>query len=485
MTLAELARAGRSPKLPIRLDVAGGLELQSLLRVLPGQRYVGVAVWQGRRVLAKLLVGGKAERHFHRELSGARALHEHGIDTPELLSEGHQAGQGGWLLFEYLESAESLWDAWREVERDAPLSDGQQAVLGEALGAIARLHLAGLAQEDLHLDNLLRHGGKLQVIDGGGIRAETPGSPLPRDKVMANLGVFFAQLPAELDPFLEELLVQYLLVNGEHALPLEALEKEIARMRQWRLGDYMKKIARDCSLFSVVRGAFGLRAVRRETEAGLERLLQAPDAALEQGRSLKQGATATVAEVQIDGRKLLVKRYNIKGLLHWLTRFWRPSRAWHSWREGNRLEFLGIATPRPLAVLERRFLWLRGRAYLITEYLSGQDIIARFRPYLDNPDGAGAPPEAELQALDRLFATLIRERISHGDFKGYNLFWQDGRWTLIDLDAVYQHRSERSFARAYARDRARFLRNWPAESALHQLLDQRLPQVPGTCPERG
>ncbi len=476
MTLAELARAGRSPQLPIRLDIAGGLELHSLLRVLPGQRYVGIALWQGRKVLAKLLVGGKAERHFQRELSGTRALHEQGIDSPALLAEGKLDGQGGWLLFDFLEGAESLWDAWRQVEREAPLSDGQQSVLGEALGAIARLHQAGLAQEDLHLDNLLRHGGRLQVIDGGGIRAESPGTPLSRDKVMANLGVFFAQLPAELDPFLEELLVHYLLVNGEHALPLEALEKEIARVRRWRLGDYMKKIARDCSLFSVVRGAFGLRAVRRDAEAGLESLLQAPDATLEGGRYLKQGATATVAEVTVAGRQLLLKRYNIKGPLHWLTRFWRPSRAWHSWCEGNRLEFLGFATPRPLAVLERRFLWLRGRAYLITEYLSGQDIIARFKPYLDDPDGAGVPPEAELQALDRLFAALIRERISHGDLKGFNLFWQDGRWTLIDLDAVCQHRSQRSFARAYARDRARFLRNWPAESALHQLLDKRLPK---------
>ncbi|MNO70177.1 3-deoxy-D-manno-octulosonic-acid kinase [compost metagenome] len=402
-----------------------------------------------------------------------------------MLVDGLQEGEGGWLLFEYLDGAESLWDAWRAVEGEAPLSDAQQMVIGEALAAIATLHTRGLWQEDLHLDNLLRHDGRLYLIDGAGICAETPGQPLSRKRVLENLGVFFAQLPHSLEPYLEELLVHYLLVNGEHALPLEALQNEIARVRRWRLGDYMKKIARDCSLFSVMRGAFGLRAVRREAEAGLDALLQAPDAALEQGRPLKEGATATVAEVTLDDRKLLLKRYNIKGLLHWLTRFWRPSRAWHSWREGNRLDFLGIATPRPLAVLERRFLWLRGRAYLITEYLSGQDIIARFRPYLDDPDGAGAPPEIELQALDRLFAALIRERISHGDLKGYNLFWQDGSWTLIDLDAVYQHRSERSFARAYARDRARFLRNWPAGSALHQLLDKRLPQVPGTCPERG
>ncbi|ERI54290.1 hypothetical protein N878_12170, partial [Pseudomonas sp. EGD-AK9] len=180
---------------------------------------------------------------------------------------------------------------------------------------------------------------------------------------------------------------------------------------------------------------------------------------------------------------LVVKRYNLKGLGHWLRRFWRPSRAWHSWREGHRLELLGIATPRPLAVLERRWCWLRGRAYLITEYCGGQDIIARFQAHLQ-----GSPPETELLALDRLFAALLRERISHGDFKGHNLLWIEerddasGHWSLIDLDAMQQHRSARGFARAYARDRARFLRNWPADSALHRLLDQRLPQVPGTCP---
>ncbi|WP_375740453.1 lipopolysaccharide kinase InaA family protein [Pseudomonas boanensis] len=485
MKLAELARAGRNPQLPLRLEMAGGIELISLLRVLPGQRYVGVALWEGRKVLAKLLVGSKAQRHYQRELAGVRALHQQGLATPELLADGTLEGEGGWLLFDYLDGADSLWDAWREVERDTPLSDGQQAVLGEALATIARMHAAGLAQEDLHLDNLLRHGDTLYVIDGGGIKAESPGEPLSRDKVLANLGVFFAQLPTALDPFREELLVHYLLVNGEHALPLEALQKDIARVRRWRLDDFMAKVARDCSLFSMVRGAFGLRAVRREAESTLAPLLDEPDAALQQGRRLKDGATATVAQVRVAEHDVLIKRYNIKGLMHGLTRFWRPSRAWHSWREGNRLDFLGIATPRPLAVLERRFCWLRGRAYLITEYLSGQDIIARFKPYLDNPDRAGVPPEAELQALDQLFAALIRERISHGDLKGTNLFWQDGRWALIDLDAVCHHRSQHGFAKAFARDRARFLRNWPADSALFQLLDKRLPQVPGTCPERG
>lgn len=480
MSLAGLSQAGRSPSLPLTLglaDAAGSavLTLQRLLRVLPGQRYVGLAEWRGRPVLAKLLVGAKAARHFQRELDGARLLDEQGLPTPQLLADGLREGEGGWLLFEYLDGAESLWDAWRAVENQALLSSDQQAVLAEALACIAQMHAKGLWQADLHLDNLLRHNGQLFVIDGGGVQVEVAGQPLSRSKVLENLGVFFAQLPVELTPFIEELLMHYLLANGEHALPLEVLLNEVAKVRKWRVRDYLRKVARDCSLFAAKVGAFGLRVVRREDEAALQPLLANLDRLTEQGHIYKTGGAATVARVELNGRPLVVKRYNVKSVAHWLKRFWRPSRAWHSWVEGNRLQLLGIATPQPLAVVEQRWCWLRGRAYLITEYCGGQDIIARFNNCHD-----GSPPETELLALDRLFAALLRERISHGDFKGHNLFWDEdlARWSLIDLDAMQQHRSARSFARAYARDRARFLRNWPADSALHQLLNQRIPLTP-------
>jgi tRNA A-37 threonylcarbamoyl transferase component Bud32 len=476
MQLSNLSVVGRTPALPLTLEFAGeSLVLQHLLRVLPGQRYVAQAEWRGRPVLAKLLVGGKAARHFQRERDGVRLLAEQGLVTPLLLADGLREGEGGWLLFEYLDGAESLWDAWRSVENQPLLSADQQAVLADALVSIAQMHAKGLWQADLHLDNLLRHNGQLFVIDGGGVQVEVAGQPLSRGKVLENLGVFFAQLPAELTPFIEELLVHYLLTNGEHALPLEALLNEVAKFRKWRLRDYLRKIARDCSLFAASIGAFGLRVVRRDSQVELQPLLSNLDLLTEQGHIYKTGGAATVAQVQVQGRPLVVKRYNIKSFAHWLKRFWRPSRAWHSWVEGNRLQLLGIATPRPLAVLERRWCWLRGRAYLITEYCGGQDIIARFSNYHD-----GSPPEKELLALDRLFAALLRERISHGDLKGHNLFWDEDlvRWSLIDLDAMQQHHSVRSFARAYARDRARFLRNWPADSALHQLLNQRIPLTP-------
>ncbi|AKJ97551.1 lipopolysaccharide kinase InaA family protein [Pseudomonas sp. WP18] len=478
MQLSELKSAGRRPALPLSLELADAagpaqLQLLSLLRVLPGQRYVGAGIWRGRPVLAKLLVGSKAPRHFQRELQGVRLLAEQGLTTPLLLADGLKDGEGGWLLFELLEGAESLGDAWKQVEPLPLLADEQATVLAEALGAIAQLHGKGLWQEDLHLDNLLRHGGQLYLIDGAGIRAETPGQPLSRQKVLENLGVFFAQLPKSLEPFTEELLVHYLLGNAEHALPMEALQKQIDKVQAWRLKDFLDKVGRECSLFSVQRGPFGLRAIRRDEEAAMLPVLERADALLDQGHLYKTGGAASVGKVEVDGRVLVIKRYNIKNLAHWLKRFWRPSRAWHSWREGHRLAFLGIATPKPLALLEKRFLWLRRGAYLVTEHLSGPDIIERFAPYIDNGDA----PEPELLALDQLFASLIRERISHGDLKGHNLFWQHDRWALIDLDSMCQHRTHASFAQAYARDRARFMRNWPQDSALHRLIDQRLPQT--------
>ncbi|WOE80153.1 lipopolysaccharide kinase InaA family protein [Pseudomonas protegens] len=478
MRLSELKNSGRSPTLPLSLELADAagpaqLQLLTLLRVLPGRRYVGAGVWRGRPVLAKLLVGPKAARHFQRELQGVRLLAEQGLTTPLLLADGLQEGEGGWLLFEFLEGAQSLGDAWKQVEKLPVLADEQTAVLAEALGAIAQLHAKGLWQEDLHLDNLLRHDGKLHLIDGAGICVEEAGKPLSRQKVLENLGVFFAQLPKSLEPFTEELLVHYLLSNAEHALPLEALEKQVNKVRGWRLRDFLNKVGRECTLFSVQRGPFALRAIRREEEAAMLPVLAQADALLDKGHLYKTGGAASVGRVEAAGRTLVVKRYNIKGLAHWLKRFWRPSRAWHSWREGNRLEFLGIATPRPLAVLEHRFLWLRRRAYLVTEYLPGPDIIERFAPFVDS----GEAPESELLALDRLFAQLIRERISHGDFKGHNLFWQEDRWALIDLDSMCQHSSQSSFAPAFARDRARFMRNWPESSNLYQVIDRRLPKT--------
>ena len=157
--------------------------------------------------------------------------------------------------------------------------------------------------------------------------------------------------------------------------------------------------------------------------------------------------------------------------MHALSRSWRPSRAWHSWLEGHRLNFLGIATPRPLALVEQRAGPLRGKAWLISEYCDGASLAERY------PDPDTAPPAAELDALGALLRQLVAARISHGDLKATNLLWCDGTPHLIDLDAMRQHAGEAAFRRAWEKDCARFLRNWPQGSALRRALELVMPRV--------
>ncbi len=479
MKLSQLS--GRAPQLPLSLALSNGqaLIVEQWLRVLPEQRYVGKALWQGRRVLVKLLVGSKAARQYQRELAGAQLLTEQQITSAGLLDAQQQVDGSAYLLFEFIDNAQSLADAWQECSVDLPLSERQAEVLGRALGVVAQMHLRGLWQSDLHLDNLLQKGAQLYVVDGGGVQSEEVGLPLSQDKAIANLAVFFAQLPSAFDAHLEELLIYYLLANGEHALRLENLHKQIRSIRQWRVKDYLNKAGRECSLFSAKINLFGLRVVWRAAQDAVVPLLAAPDAAIASGHIYKTGGAATVARVEQGQHSLVVKRYNIKNVMHWFKRFWRPSRAWHSWCAGHRLSVLGIATPQPLAVLENRWLGLRGSAWLISEYCGEQDIIARLATH----QGDGAAPEAEIVALVELLNALIREKISHGDLKGHNILWHQQRCYLIDLDAMQQHQSMRSFTRAYNKDRTRLLRNWPQDSSLYKLLDQRLPQLPGNCPE--
>jgi serine/threonine-protein kinase RIO1 len=82
-----------------------------------------------------------------------------------------------------------------------------------------------------------------------------------------------------------------------------------------------------------------------------------------------------------------------------------------------------------------------------------------------------------MQAVQDLFGKLAAARISHGDLKASNLLWYESSVCLIDLDATRQHQSEASFARAWQRDRTRFLQNWPEGSVLRRAMETVIPSA--------
>lgn len=469
----QLRRYGRRPPLPLSVPLADGrvLEFSQWLRILPGKRLVGQASLEGEQVLAKLFIAPGAARHWAREKAGVEALIAQGIPTPDLIASGHLDGGGRYLLTRYLPDAQTQRQRWDALAVTDPENPAAQQLVTEVIAMLARMHGQGLTQSDLHMGNFLWYQGQLHVIDGDAVAAHGAGQPLSHEAAADNLGAFLAQLPMAWEDQSELLIVAYLQHNAAGVLDPERVGRAMEQGRQWRLKDFLSKAGRDCSLFSVRRNWWRIIAARRDEAAVVLPLLRQPDALFVGEPLLKDGGSATVTRWQADSRTWVIKRYNIKGVAHWLRRFWRPSRAWHSWLAAHRLQFFEIATPAPVAVCESRFGPLRRRAWLFTEYCPGPDVLSIF-----DSSGAKLPPEDQRAALIGVFRQLARHRISHGDCKATNLLWHDGKVWLIDLDAVQAHSSEASWRSAWQKDRARLIRNWPAGSAIACWLDAELPR---------
>ena len=474
---AALRAARRQPETPFVVALADGgtVRVEHLLRVLPGKRIVGEGSWQGWRVLVKLFIATGSARHWMREKAGISALEQaapFGVATPEMLLAAPVLGGGHVVLTGFLENAQTLAQAWLALATSSSASPAGPAaalnLLRPAFTAVGRLHAAGLVHDDVHPGNFLRSADELYIIDGDSVRAISPGSRLGERQAIANLALLLAQLPIDWDECRDDLLAAYHAGGALTITDGERLAHEVARLRRGRLDEFLGKTVRECTLFAVEHTPLRFTATRRADAGALAPLVRAPDVAISAGVLLKDGGSATVVRVEVAARALVVKRYNLKNFKHFCTRFWRPTRAWQSWRAGHLLAFFGVATPAPLALVEERIGPLRRRGFLINEYCPGVDLL-----HVLAPERA---PDAELaQALLSLFRRLHALRISHGDLKATNLLWHQGRIVVIDLDSLTMHDSAASYSRAWRRDRQRLLRNWPAGCALYGWLDARLP----------
>ncbi|MDY6855215.1 MAG: lipopolysaccharide kinase InaA family protein [Thermodesulfobacteriota bacterium] len=188
---------------------------------------------------------------------------------------------------------------------------------------------------------------------------------------------------------------------------------------------------------------------------GITNFLKNPDAIFDSENNylLKRGSKSTVAKIKIGDKNLVVKRDNIKGLWHSLRRFFMTSRSAHSWRNAHRLLTLGIETPRPVALFEKRFGPFRRTAYYICEYAEGPNMIDFFKDFHMSQN---------LEVVDRIaevFKKMESSRISHGDMKASNIIIANKMPMLIDLDSMRMHTCKMRFLHFQRKDKERFLKN--------------------------
>jgi len=169
----------------------------------------------------------------------------------------------------------------------------------------------------------------------------------------------------------------------------------------------------------------------------------------------QSGEPTTVAIVEVDDRRLVLKRYNVKGFWHGLKRLLQRNRAWRSWKNSLYLEKLGIATPRAVAVVMKQGGAIRREAYFLAEHvagLSGHDVFYKKNYSADEL-------KKIIGHIGKLLTRLYAARVSHDDFHHNNMVFLDGVPVLLDLDHMRIHRwNSVWFRHNFQKDIRNFLR---------------------------
>lgn len=443
--------------------------LEESLRELPGRRLVCRGIWQDRHAVAKLFLDPrKARRHWAREKRGIEALQNAGVATPELLFSGGTKDGAPVLVSRHLPDAATALERWESSE-----SENKSILLCQLAEMVGRMHEAGLVQEDLHLENFLVSEDKIYAIDGDAVRIRDAGRPLGLKASCRNLALLFAQFPPVHDDLIETAVLDYAKqrkISGQDLL--EQVQHDLPAVRRRRRRKYLAKCMRTCSEFVRTR-RFGRIAVfrRDQQEAALTRLLDNPDAFMQHGELLKDGRTTTVVRVRGDGYDWVVKRYNIKGLYHAIRRSLRPTRAATSWRNAHRLKISGIATPRAVAMIEKRIGPLRSTGYYVCDFVEAPNAKQIFL----SPEVPDAEKDLLAGQCVQLFGLFRKLRIHHGDCKAHNFLFKDNQLWVLDLDAMLECSTAAGGERLFRIDRSRFLRNWKTQPELQKWFDEHLP----------
>lgn len=474
LDLIDLSRQSAWPLFNLSLNDGSQLTALKVVRCVANKRLVCSGDWNGEPVFAKLFIGQQAQRYAMRDATGVERLFKAGILTPPLLHLGYAEG-AVVLIFKAIvdgQNAESVYHASSYSER---------LVLAEKVVAVvAAHHDAGLLQTDLYLKNFLVEGERIYTLDGDAIK------PLPsvlrQRTALNNLALLLSKFDVmEMAQWIKPLAEIYSSSRQSRIkVNLKQLEVLVMRHRHCTVDRYAsKKVFRQCTDVALSRSWRHFLAMTRDKlNTPLQsQLLDSPDTLLDgpHQQRLKSGNTCTVSVVEINDRKFVIKRYNIKSIWHLIGRFWRPSRAARSWSNAHRLLMHGIATARPVALLEQRFGPLRGKAYFLTDYTQSPNLA----DYMQDALHSDAQKQTVLHALAELMHKMLLLQIEHGDLKASNIHIEDSRPILIDLDSLQAYQCQARFAGGHVRDLKRLLKNWEHQPELKQWLINALQKVYG------
>lgn len=433
----------------------------SILRSIPGRRQIYDARWNDQDVVAKVFSHTvKGRYHLAREWRGLEQLQSRGLNAPKPLFCG-KTEDGRWAIV-----SQKIPDSLRLSDvLSATTEKSRKLVLfTEAAGELARQHSQGVIQRDLHLGNFLKAGDKIYALDPGQMRFLP--SAVPRQESVSNLAMLIGYLPAGAPEWVESVCKEYFQARQWHFEQSDEalMRKQVGVHRKKAIRHGLKKClrtSRRCLRIESSRctAVFDKSFLGRAEAADF---ISQTDTAMDKGRILKKGNTCFVSRLTWQGRDIVVKRYNHKGLIHSLRHTIKGSRARRGWLCAHRLTMLEIPTPKPLAFVERRKGPLIWSSYVVTEFVEGRSL----HDFLHDDNAAQEQASKMVRRVVTLLDQMAEHNITHGDLKHSNILITETGPVLTDLDGMKVHALRRQCRLRHLKDVRRFTSELSIESGM-------------------
>lgn len=409
----------------------------------------------------------------------------------------------GCSLDEYVQSVLPALGAEAKARR-------RHALAAKLARLCAAAHRQGIDHDDLHAGNILvrnvecqdgARGGppELYLIDLPGVRISNSLSHRRTIASLAKLGAAFASLATKTDAcrFWKTYLAERADLDwGDSRTVARRIMRAIPALRRRTARSRDKRSLRMNRDFYQRRNAQSTGfAVPEVSSDQLGELLINPrqllDANAHRAYKLSHRSVVVRAELILGGRPVEVAYKRVRPRNWWksLLHYFRRNSAMEAWYYGHALLIRGIATARPLAVIERPRFGLPSEGYLATQWIDGAKNLHVYAWQLYGR------PEAERQrrvrqiaeSLGRLLGRMHSWHVSHRDLKGCNILIVEQPSSvecyLIDADSVRIPRRLSAYFRAFnlgrlatsleahrwvtRADRLRFLRAYLAELHRH------------------
>ena len=409
------------------------LHFSKVLREVPNKRKVVEASYNNESFVVKFF-NKKAD--YLKELTGVFHLNEAGIATPKVYSFGISSNEY-YIIFQKINDALIIEQFLSSNEN----LSSKQAVIKQVLALNKKMYEKNIMQLDNYFKNYLYANGEIYLIDGGLVR---------KIKFFKLIRKFlnFSLISSKISPEFLSKKSRFYKNNFVELLHKKCIEFYLFK----GITNFQKKTLRNSSQFEKKASLNYSLLKQRNFNFDFNNI----DNFLMNAEIIKNGNTCTVFRHE----NLVIKRYNIKSVWHFIKTQFIKSRGKNSWQISNTFQLQNLPCPKPFFYYEKRFFFLRLTSYFAMERINGENIVSYQESLQENIQNENLKKD-----IFKLFNTLKYYKFIHGDLKKTNILVDNKmQIMMIDFDKSFFSMSQSIYNYKIKKQIARFLSNWKNKS---------------------